>query len=61
MTPIWQDAWRGSLHVDGEEFKFKPGSAVIFNANEFHTGETPESQSQNWHRLTLNILLDSNL
>tara|TARA_R100001460_G_scaffold6184_1_gene16345 strand:- start:72 stop:623 length:552 start_codon:yes stop_codon:yes gene_type:complete len=57
MTPIWQDAWRGSLHVDGEEFKFKPGSAVIFNSNEFHTGENPESQTQNWQRLTLNILL----
>jgi hypothetical protein len=61
MTPVWQDAWRGSLHVDGEKFKFKPGSAVIFNSNEFHTGETPESQTQNWHRLTLNILLDSDL
>ena len=60
MTPVWQGAWRGSLHVDGEEFKFKPGSAVIFNSNEFHTGETPESQTQNWQRLTLNILLGSN-
>jgi len=60
MTPVWQDAWRGSLHVDGKEFKFKPGSAVIFNSNEFHTGETPESQTQNWQRLTLNIILDSN-
>jgi hypothetical protein len=57
MTPVWQDVWRGSFHVDGEEFKFKPGSAVIFNSNEFHTGETPESQTQNWQRLTLNILL----
>tara|TARA_R100000908_G_scaffold16025_1_gene6027 strand:- start:1201 stop:1746 length:546 start_codon:yes stop_codon:yes gene_type:complete len=58
ITPVWQDAWRGSFYVDGEEFKFKPGSAVIFNSNEFHSGETPESQSQNWSRLTLNIVLD---
>lgn len=58
MTPIWQEAWKGSLHVDGEEFKFKPGSAVIFNSNEFHCGEEPESQTYSWLRLTLNVVLE---
>jgi|TARA_S200002703_G_scaffold48998_2_gene42311 hypothetical protein len=58
MTPIWEEAWKGSLHVDGEEFKFKPGNAVIFNSNEFHCGEEPESQTYNWLRLTLNVVLE---
>jgi len=58
MTPIWQDAWRGALHVDGEEFKFKPGSAVIFDSNQFHTGEEPQSETHNWMRMTLNIVLE---
>jgi len=41
MTPIWQPDWRGSFYIDGEEFKFKPGSAVIFDSNEYHQGESP--------------------
>ena len=57
ITPVWQDNWNGFLHVDGEEFKFKPGSAVMFNSNEFHTGEQPIKETQNWMRLTLNIIL----
>lgn len=57
MTPIWQPDWRGSFYVDGEEFKFKPGSAVIFDSNEYHQGEAPESENYNWQRLTCNILI----
>lgn len=60
MTPIWQPEWRGSLHVDGEEFKFKPGSAVIFDSKEYHRGESPESETHNWQRLTCNILVKKN-
>ena len=58
MTPIWQPEWRGSFHVDGEEFKFKPGSAVIFDSKEYHKGESPESETYNWQRLTCNILVE---
>ena len=58
MTPMWQDGWKGSLHVDGEEFKFKPGDAVIFDSNKFHTGKKPIKETQNWMRLTLNIILE---
>tara|TARA_B100000214_G_scaffold42057_1_gene26413 strand:- start:3128 stop:3685 length:558 start_codon:yes stop_codon:yes gene_type:complete len=57
MTPIWQPDWKGSFFVDGEEFKFKPGSAVIFDSREFHTGESPESETHNWQRLTCNIIV----
>ena len=59
MTPIWQDEWKGSLYVDGDEFKFKPGSAVIFDSTKFHTGKKPINETNNWMRLTLNIILES--
>lgn len=57
LTPIWQPDWRGSFYVDGEEFNFKPGSAVIYDANEYHQGESPISETYNWQRLTCNILV----
>jgi hypothetical protein len=57
MTPLWQPDWKGSFYVDGEEFKFKPGSAVIFDSKEFHKGESPDSELYNWQRLTCNILV----
>ena len=56
ITPIWQPDWRGSFYVDGEEFKFKPGSAVIFDSTEYHQGESPISETYNWQRITCNIL-----
>ena len=57
LTPLWQPDWRGSFYVDGEEFKFKPGSAVIFDSNTYHQGEDVISQTYNWQRLTCNILV----
>jgi len=57
LTPIWQPDWRGSFYVDGEEFKFKPGSAVIFDSKEYHQGESPVSETYNWQRITCNILV----
>jgi hypothetical protein len=57
MTPVWQPDWRGSFYVDGEEFKFKPGSAVIFDSSEYHKGESPTSEKYNWQRITCNILV----
>ena len=57
MTPIWQPDWRGSFYVDGEKFEFKPGSAIIFDSNEFHKGESPLSETYNWQRVTCNILI----
>ena len=57
MTPIWSPDWKGSFYADGEEFKFKPGNAVIFDSNKFHTGESPESEIHNWLRLTLNMVI----
>jgi len=57
LTPLWQPDWRGSFYVDGEEFKFKPGSAVIFDANTYHQGEDVISQTYNWQRLTCNMLV----
>ena len=58
MTPVWQPDWRGSFYVDGEEFKYKPGSAVIFNSNEYHQGESPISETYNWQRITCNIMVN---
>lgn len=57
LTPVWQPEWRGSFYADGEEFKFKPGSAVIFNSNTWHTGEAPDSAAHFWQRLTCNIVV----
>ena len=58
MTPVWKTGWRGSFYVDGEEFKFKPGSAVIFDSAEYHTGEDPISETYNWQRITLNMVVE---
>ena len=41
LTPIWIPDWKGSFYVDGEEFNFKPGSAVVFDSKEFHMGTSP--------------------
>ena len=60
MTPIWQDNWKGSFYVDGEELKYKPGSAVIYNSTKFHTGEPPEFETNNWIRLNCNIIVGNN-
>jgi len=57
LTPIWETGWRGSFYVDGEEFNFKPGSAVIFDSQKYHTGEDPISETYNWQRLTCNIMV----
>ena len=57
LTPVWLPEWRGSFYVDGEEFKFKPGSAIIFDSKEYHTGKTPVEKTYGWARLTCNILI----
>ena len=58
MTPVWKNDWNGNFYVDGEKFLFKPGSAVIFDSKEFHTGESPSSKTFNWQRLTCNIVTE---
>jgi hypothetical protein len=58
MTPIWKNSWEGSLYVDGEKFEFKPGSAVLFDSKEFHAGKKPIKETDNWMRMTLNIILE---
>ena len=60
MTPVWQPDWRGSFYVDGEEYNFKPGSAVIFDSKEFHTGTSPIKNTHGWIRLSCNIVLKQN-
>ena len=57
LTPVWETAWRGSFYVEGEKFSFKPGSAVIFDSKDWHCGEEPEASTQNWLRLTANIMV----
>ena len=37
LTPVWKTGWRGSFYVDGKEFTFEPGSAIVFDSKEFHT------------------------
>jgi hypothetical protein len=59
MTPVWQTAWKGSFYVGGEEYKYKPGSAIIFDSQEFHTGEAPSDATFNWIRMTANIVVTS--
>ena len=57
LTPVWESAWKGSFYVDGEEFKFKPGSAVICDSTEWHTGEEPSASTHKWVRLTANLVV----
>ena len=57
LTPIWNPDWKGSFYVDGEEFNFKPGSAVIFDSNQFHMGTSPVKNTHGWMRLSCNIVL----
>ena len=57
MTPIWQPDWRGSFYLDGKQYKYKPGSAVIFDSREYHCGESASSQQYNWLRMNCNILV----
>ena len=57
MTPIWQPDWKGSFYVDGQEFKFRPGSAIVFDSEEYHKGESPDSEMFNWQRITCNIMV----
>ncbi len=57
MTPVWQPDWRGFFYVDGEEFKYKPGSAVVFDSNEYHKGESPVSETYNWQRMCCNMVV----
>ena len=60
LTPIWNPDWKGSFYVDGEEFNFKPGSAVIFDSKDFHMGTSPIKNTHGWMRLSCNILLGEN-
>ena len=57
LTPVWESAWKGSFYVDGEEFKCKPGSAVICDSTEWHTGEEPSASTHKWLRLTANLVV----
>ena len=49
-----------TFYIDGEEFKYRPGSAVIYNSTKFHTGEPPEFETNNWIRLNCNIIVGNN-
>ena len=60
LTPIWNPDWKGSFYVDGEEFNFKPGSAVIFDSKEYHMGTSPTKNTYGWMRLSCNMLLQQN-
>tara|TARA_R100001132_G_C3250733_1_gene78009 strand:- start:70 stop:645 length:576 start_codon:yes stop_codon:yes gene_type:complete len=55
LAPVWSDQWLGSFFVDGEEFKFTPGGAVIFQSTEMHAGDNPSLHCP-YIRLTANIV-----
>ena len=55
LAPVWSDQWLGSFYVDGEEFKFTPGGAVVFQAAEMHTADNPSLHCP-YLRLTGNIV-----
>ena len=55
LAPVWSDQWLGSFYVDGEEFKFTPGGAVVFRSTELHVGDNPSLQCP-YLRLTANIM-----
>ena len=55
LAPVWNDQWLGSFFCDGEEFKFSPGGAVIFQSTDLHTADNPSLQCP-YIRLSANIL-----
>jgi len=55
MTPIWQQDWKGSFVLDGQEIEFKPGRAIIFDSTEYHAGQNPKLNTSGWQRITLNL------
>tara|TARA_R110000751_G_scaffold31528_1_gene80227 strand:+ start:82 stop:642 length:561 start_codon:yes stop_codon:yes gene_type:complete len=55
LAPVWSDQWLGSFFCDGEEFKFTPGAAVVFQSTEMHTGDNPSLHCP-YVRLTGNIM-----
>ena len=55
LSPVWKDQWMGSFFVEGVEFKFSPGSAVIFQSSDIHTGENPSMKCP-YIRLTANLM-----
>jgi hypothetical protein len=55
LAPVWNDQWLGSFFVDGEEFKFSPGGAVVFRSATLHTGENPSLKCP-YLRLTSNMV-----
>ena len=55
LTPIWNTEWAGSFYIAGEQFKFKPGNAIVFDSRDYHMGESPTDSTFTWHRLTCNI------
>ena len=55
LTPVWNANWAGSFYIAGEQFKFKPGNAIVFDSRDYHMGESPTDDTFNWHRLTCNI------
>ena len=55
LAPVWNDQWLGSVFVDGEEFKYTPGGAVVFKSATLHTGDNPSLHCP-YIRLTANIV-----
>ena len=55
LVPVWNDQWLGSFFCGGEEFKFSPGGAVVFQSTEIHTGDNP-SLNCPYLRLTASIV-----
>mgnify|MGYP003155304469 CR=1 FL=1 len=55
LAPVWNEQWLGSFFCDGEEFKFSPGGAVVFQSTNIHTGDNPSLKCP-YLRLTGNIV-----
>jgi len=39
LTPQWAENWGGELNIEGEVIKYKPGSFVLFDSNQFHRSQ----------------------
>ena len=59
LCPVWNEQWLGSFFCGGEEFKFSPGGAVVFQSTEMHTGDNPSLDCP-YLRLTASILTRKN-
>ena len=54
LTPEWQDSWGGTLQIEGETVKYRPGDFVVFKSNYLHDA-MPILEDTPWYRISVGM------